>query len=132
MPESHEKQFREQADECHRKAQQAANSLEKETWQRLADDWLKLAEQAERQRQRLNYDRHGQDRGHVIGEPDLTRISAAPKAFAYAEGRAAALRSTVPRSNGGGANLRQYVVLADDRRAMCPQGPPFLRSSSPS
>jgi len=53
MPESHEKQFREQADECHRKAQQAANSLEKETWQRLADDWLKLAEQAERQRQRF-------------------------------------------------------------------------------
>lgn len=41
-------QFREQADYCHRQAQRASDQREKQTWLRIAGDWLEMSADAER------------------------------------------------------------------------------------
>jgi hypothetical protein len=43
MPETQAENFRRKAAECLRKAEQAAGSVDKQTWLKLADDWGKLA-----------------------------------------------------------------------------------------
>ena len=37
--------YRAQAEECRRRAAAATNPVDREWWQRLADDWLRLAQQ---------------------------------------------------------------------------------------
>ncbi|WFU38710.1 hypothetical protein QA640_30415 [Bradyrhizobium sp. CB82] len=41
-------QFRKEAEECQRLADRAMSETERDAWLRLADDWTKLAEAAER------------------------------------------------------------------------------------
>jgi len=36
--------YRREAEECRSRAAKAANPIEKESWQRMADEWLKLAQ----------------------------------------------------------------------------------------
>jgi hypothetical protein len=43
--------FRAQANECCQLAQQAINPIDKETWLRLAGDWIKLAQEGEERQQ---------------------------------------------------------------------------------
>jgi hypothetical protein len=43
MPENAAR-FREQAVECRQQAERAINPIDKETWLRLAQEWLKLAQ----------------------------------------------------------------------------------------
>jgi hypothetical protein len=40
--------FRKEAEECRELAEKAMSPLDKEAWVRLAEDWLKLAQEAER------------------------------------------------------------------------------------
>jgi hypothetical protein len=40
--------FRKEAEECRELAENAMSPLDKEAWGRLAEDWLKLAREAER------------------------------------------------------------------------------------
>jgi hypothetical protein len=40
--------FRAQADECRAQAERAMNPLDKERWLRLAGDWIKMAQDAEK------------------------------------------------------------------------------------
>jgi hypothetical protein len=40
--------FRKQGDECREQAERAINPLDKEGWLRLAEEWLKMAAEAER------------------------------------------------------------------------------------
>ena len=42
--------FRKQAEECREQAAQAINPLDKESWLRVAEEWLKLAMSAEKRR----------------------------------------------------------------------------------
>jgi hypothetical protein len=42
--------FREKAEECRQEAAKAVSPVEAERWRRLADEWLKLAQSAERRR----------------------------------------------------------------------------------
>jgi hypothetical protein len=48
MPETDADRFRKEANECREFAASAVNPLDKETWLRLAVDWQKLADQAEK------------------------------------------------------------------------------------
>jgi hypothetical protein len=41
---------RDEAEECLRQAEQAVGQLDKEAWMRMADEWIKLVEDAERNR----------------------------------------------------------------------------------
>jgi len=38
--------YRREAEECRSRAAKTVNPIEKESWQRMADDWLKLAQSA--------------------------------------------------------------------------------------
>ena len=40
--------FRKEAEECRELAEKAMSPLDQEAWVRLAEDWLKLAQEAER------------------------------------------------------------------------------------
>jgi hypothetical protein len=40
--------FRRQADECREQAAKAINPLDKESWLRVAEEWIKLAQATER------------------------------------------------------------------------------------
>jgi hypothetical protein len=42
--------FRKQADECHEQANEAGNPIDQEAWLRLAEDFIKLAEELEQVR----------------------------------------------------------------------------------
>ena len=42
--------FRSEAKECRRLAERATCPIDKEAWLRLAEDWTKLAEEAEKRR----------------------------------------------------------------------------------
>ena len=44
--------FRKQAEECRAQAAKAVSPLDKEAWLQVAEEWLKLAESAENQRQK--------------------------------------------------------------------------------
>jgi hypothetical protein len=44
----HPDDYRKQAEDARRKAVKAINPVDKATWQRLADDWLWLAQEADR------------------------------------------------------------------------------------
>ena len=44
--------FRAQAEECRQKAERAISLLNKESWLRLAGEWIKLAQDAEQRRSR--------------------------------------------------------------------------------
>jgi hypothetical protein len=50
MPETDADRFRQEAEECRTFAERSASQLDKEAWLRLAGDWIKLAENAERRR----------------------------------------------------------------------------------
>jgi hypothetical protein len=50
MTETDAETFRRQAEECRQMAARATNEHDKEGWLKLAADWLKLAERAERGR----------------------------------------------------------------------------------
>lgn len=50
MKEKGAKQFRLEAEACRRLAEQAFSPVDKEAWLALAEDWMKLAEDAERWR----------------------------------------------------------------------------------
>jgi hypothetical protein len=42
--------FRKQAEECRQQAAKAINPLDKETWLRVAEEWLKLAQVTDERR----------------------------------------------------------------------------------
>ena len=48
MTENDVERFRYEARECRQLAERATNSIDKQAWLRLAEDWIKLAEEAER------------------------------------------------------------------------------------
>jgi hypothetical protein len=48
MTETDADRFRKEANECREFAASAVNPLDKETWLRLAVDWQKLADEAEK------------------------------------------------------------------------------------
>jgi hypothetical protein len=50
MSEQDAIRFRKQADECGTQAEKAVSPLNKEAWLRAAEEWLKLAEHAEKKR----------------------------------------------------------------------------------
>ena len=52
MAEDDAARFRKQAEECRELAAKALSSLDKEAWLRLAEDWLKLAVSAGREKPR--------------------------------------------------------------------------------
>ena len=43
MPKTHAEKFRQNAVECHRKAEEAASAADKQAWLKLAEDWGALA-----------------------------------------------------------------------------------------
>jgi hypothetical protein len=47
MPTINTNKFRHEAEDCRRNARQAANPIDRESWLRLADDWMKLARDEE-------------------------------------------------------------------------------------
>ena len=48
MSEHDVTRFRALADECRQLAERATNPLDKEAWLRLADEWVKMAQEAEK------------------------------------------------------------------------------------
>jgi hypothetical protein len=50
MTENDPDRFREAANECREQAAKARHPADKEAWQRLASDWIKLADGLERVR----------------------------------------------------------------------------------
>jgi hypothetical protein len=48
MSEQDVARYRAQADECQHQAERAVNPLDKERWPRLAGDWIKMAQEAEK------------------------------------------------------------------------------------
>ena len=50
MTENDVQRFRSEAKECRRLAEQATNPIDKQAWLRLAEDWIKLAEETEERR----------------------------------------------------------------------------------
>jgi hypothetical protein len=42
--------FRQQVEECLQQAEKAISPLDRETWLRIAKEWIKLAQSVERQR----------------------------------------------------------------------------------
>jgi hypothetical protein len=50
MTETDAERFRKEAEECCKLAERSVSQLDKESWLRLADDWIKLAEGAEERR----------------------------------------------------------------------------------
>lgn len=46
MPETDADRFRKEAEECRELAAQTMSALDKETWLRLSEEWLKLAQAA--------------------------------------------------------------------------------------
>ena len=44
MSDADAARYRRQAEECRRLAAKAVNPIDKEAWQRRADDWLRLAQ----------------------------------------------------------------------------------------
>jgi hypothetical protein len=47
MTENDVERFRNEAKECRQLAERATNPIDKQAWLRLAEDWIKLAEEAE-------------------------------------------------------------------------------------
>jgi hypothetical protein len=47
-------EYRQHAEECRRQADIAASELEKATWLKMANEWLRLAEPAEKRSQLPN------------------------------------------------------------------------------
>jgi hypothetical protein len=47
MSEDEAARFRERAEECRQQAEKAISPLDKETWLRMAGEWIKLAQSAE-------------------------------------------------------------------------------------
>jgi len=43
MPDIKTNKFRREAEECRRNARQVTNPTDRDSWLRLADDWMKLA-----------------------------------------------------------------------------------------
>ncbi|MCK1503119.1 MULTISPECIES: hypothetical protein [unclassified Bradyrhizobium] len=56
MSQEDAKRFRTQADECRQEAAKALTQEAAEAWLRLAVDWMKLAEAAERRQSRFDRD----------------------------------------------------------------------------
>jgi hypothetical protein len=54
MSEDDAARFRKQADECRQQAEKAISPLDKETWLRVAGEWIKLAQSAEDMARRRN------------------------------------------------------------------------------
>jgi hypothetical protein len=50
MTETDAERYRKQAEECRRLAKKSANQFDKNSWLRLADEWIKLAEADEERR----------------------------------------------------------------------------------
>jgi hypothetical protein len=50
MTENDVQRFRSEAKGCHRLAEQATSPIDKQAWLRLAEDWIKLAEETEKRR----------------------------------------------------------------------------------
>jgi hypothetical protein len=50
MTENDVQRFRSEAKECRRLAEQATSPIDKQAWLRLAEDWIKLAEETEKRR----------------------------------------------------------------------------------
>jgi hypothetical protein len=48
MPNDDADRFREMADECREQAARSLSPLDKERWLKLAGDWIKMAEEAEK------------------------------------------------------------------------------------
>jgi hypothetical protein len=53
MKESEAEQFRKQAQECRLLAEKAISPLDKQEWLRLADEWTRLAREAEARNSRF-------------------------------------------------------------------------------
>jgi hypothetical protein len=51
MPADDADRFRKQEDECRKQAAKAVSPLDKETWLRVAEEWLKLAISVEGRRE---------------------------------------------------------------------------------
>jgi hypothetical protein len=52
MKETEAEEFRKQAEECRQLAEQTISPLDKEAWLRLADEWMRLAREAEARQSR--------------------------------------------------------------------------------
>jgi hypothetical protein len=50
MTETDAERYRRQAEECRKLAERSANQFDKNSWLRLADEWIKLAEADEERR----------------------------------------------------------------------------------
>jgi hypothetical protein len=50
MTETDAERYRKQAEECRKLAKRSANQFDKNSWLRLADDWIELAEADEERR----------------------------------------------------------------------------------
>jgi hypothetical protein len=50
MTETDAERYRRQAEECRKLAERSANQFDKNSWLRLADDWIDLAEADEERR----------------------------------------------------------------------------------
>ncbi|MEK9285264.1 hypothetical protein MTR72_37620 [Bradyrhizobium sp. ISRA442] len=48
MPKTDAERFRKEAEECRQMAARAINPADRDGWLKLADDWIKLASEAER------------------------------------------------------------------------------------
>jgi hypothetical protein len=53
MTETDAERFRKEAEECRRLAERSVSQPDKESWLRLASDWIKLAEAAEERRMKF-------------------------------------------------------------------------------
>ena len=53
MAESNVERFRSEAKQCRQLAERATNAIDMEAWLRLAEDWIKLAEETEKKRSAL-------------------------------------------------------------------------------
>jgi hypothetical protein len=51
MSEDEAARFRKQADECREQAAKAVSPLDKESWLRVAEEWIKLAMSVEKRRE---------------------------------------------------------------------------------
>jgi hypothetical protein len=50
MTETDAERFRSEAKECRQLAERATSAIDKEAWLRLAENWIKLVEEAEKRR----------------------------------------------------------------------------------
>jgi hypothetical protein len=81
MHEDDADRFRKQVEECRQQAEKAISQLDKETWLRVAAEWLKLAMSAERHREegRLSRQRLSAATGLALPRQSPSRFRSAAR-----------------------------------------------------